>query len=151
MRMPRLAMALGASLLCAACATDDVELASTTSAIDISDFVLPSPDATERAQIVRQYDTLDPSDEVPRGLLEDAIVFFHVNRAHIPKTGSFVVIDLSRYSGLDRFWLVDLADGSVEAHKTAHGDGSDPDNDGYATKFSNDSGSHMSSLGFYLT
>jgi hypothetical protein len=47
--------------------------------------------------------------------------------------------------------MIDLTTGAVEAHKTAHGDGSDPDNDGYATSFSNTPGSHKSSLGFYLT
>ena len=47
--------------------------------------------------------------------------------------------------------MVDLATGDVELHKVAHGDGSDPDNNGYATLFGNVSGSHMSSLGFYLT
>ena len=41
--------------------------------------------------------------------------------------------------------------GGVEAHKTAHGSGSDPDHDGFADSFSNVSGSLKSSLGFYLT
>src|SRR5262249_6691995 len=40
---------------------------------------------------------------------------------------------------------------AVESHKVAHGSGSDPNNDGYATAFSNTGGSHMSSLGFFLT
>ncbi len=131
--------------------TDGLDLATTESAIDISAFVLPSLGEAERAQIVHRYDHLDPTNLVPRGLLEDTILFFDANKAHVPKTEYFVVIDLSLFSGKDRFWLVDLTSGAVEPHHTSHGDGSDPDNDGYATLFSNTSGSHMSSLGFYLT
>lgn len=142
---------LAAALLCSACAIDEVDTSTTESALDITNFVHPMLDATARAAIVRQYDSIDPDDVIPRGLLEDALVFQHVNRAFIPKSEWFVVIDLSRFSGLDRFWIVNNIDGSVEGHKTSHGDGSDPDHDGFANTFSNTSGSHMSSLGFYLT
>ncbi|MBA3538075.1 MAG: murein L,D-transpeptidase catalytic domain family protein [Deltaproteobacteria bacterium] len=134
-----------------ACAGDPDELGTSVSSINLADFVLPSLSATERAPIVRKYDLLDHTDVIPRGLLEDALVYFDVNKAHIPMTGYLAVVDLSLYSGMDRFWLVDLATGSVEPHKVAHGDGTDPDNDGYATLFGNVEGSHKSSLGFYLT
>ncbi|HEY4176427.1 MAG TPA: murein L,D-transpeptidase catalytic domain family protein [Kofleriaceae bacterium] len=148
----RLVGLLGAVLLCNACAMDDSEeLSTTTSDLDISQFVLPSMDAAQRTAIVREYDRLDPTNIVPRGLLEDAILYFDVNKAIIPKTERMVVIDMSKYSGLDRFWLVDLASGTVEKHKVAHGDGSDPDNNGYADSFGNVSGSNKTSLGFYLT
>ena len=60
-------------------------------------------------------------------------MFFDVNQQHIPNTDYLVVFDSSLYSGKDRFWLVDIATGSVEPHKVAHGDGSDADNNGYAT------------------
>jgi len=135
----------------AACAIDDPDVSSTESAVDVRAFELPSLSAPERARIVHRYERLDPDDGIPRGLLEDAIIYFDVNKAQIPKPGYFVVVDLSRYSGKDRFWLVDLTTGAVEKHKVAHGDGSDPDNNGYATLFGNEDGSHMSSLGFYLT
>jgi hypothetical protein len=142
---------LAGAVSLAGCGSD--ELGSTTSALDIDldAFVLPMLSASDRARIVHDYDLLDPDDQIPRGLLEDAIVYFDVNAALIPKTDHFVVVDLSRYSGEDRFWLVDLTTGAVENHKVAHGDGSDPDNDGYATLFGNVEGSHMSSLGFALT
>ncbi len=141
------------SVVLGACAGEpsDVALSSTVSAIDVSSYVLPSMSELERTQVVRHYDHLDPTNLIPRALLEDTILYFDVNKARIPKQSYFVVVDLSRFSGLDRFWLVDLASGAVESHKTAHGDGSDPDSDGYATMFSNESGSHKSSLGFYLT
>ncbi len=135
-----------------ACTTDDAELGTESqSLVDPSQFVLPMLSAAQRAQIVHQYPQLDPTGMVPRGMLEDAILYFDVNKALIPKQDYFVVIDLSQYSGHDRYWLVDLTSGAVEKHMVAHGAGSDPDNDGYATIFSNTPGSNQSSLGFFLT
>ena len=131
--------------------TDELEYGSETSALDIDAFVVPALPAAERAEIVGRYDRLDPTDKVPRGLLEDAIVYYDMNLALIPKTKYFVVTDMSLYSGKDRYWLVDVTSGAVEAHKVAHGDGSDSDNNGYATTFGNVDGSHKTSLGFYLT
>ncbi len=130
---------------------DDPELGSASSELDVSAFVLPSLADAERAQIVHAYDRLDPADEVPRGLLEDAIIYFDLNSPLIPKAKYFVVADFSLHSGRDRYWLVDTTTGAVEAHKVAHGDGSDPDNNGTATLFGNVDGSHRTSLGFYLT
>jgi len=140
-----------AAVVLAGCSTDDPDLATEPSAVDASQFTLPDLSPAERATIVQRYDNLDPTGIVPRGLLEDAIIYFDVNKPLIPVKDYLVVVDLSQYSGHDRLWVVDLANGSVERHKVAHGDGSDPDNDGYATRFGNVDGSHRSSLGFYLT
>jgi len=129
----------------------DPDLETSLKKVDASAFVLPDLTDAERAEIVRNYDSLDPTGIVPRGLLEDAIIFFDFNKPLIPQQQFLVVVDLSQYAGNKRFWMIDLTTGAVEAHKTAHGDGSDPDNDGFATSFSNVSGSHKSSLGFYLT
>jgi hypothetical protein len=133
------------------CSSDDPDLATEPSSVNASDFVLPDLTDAERAAIVHDYDALDPTGIVPRGLLEDAIIYFDFNKPLIPMQDHLVVVDLSQYSGHDRFWIVDLASGTVERHKVAHGDGSDPNNDGYATTFGNVDGSHKSSLGFYLT
>ena len=124
---------------------------SAAPSVDPSQFVLPTLTTAQRAQIVGEYPQLDPTGEVPRGLLEDAIIYFDVNRALIPKTSYFVVIDMSQYSGHDRYWLVDLSSGAVEKHMVAHGAGSDPNNTGYAQVFSNTPNSNMTSLGFFLT
>ncbi|MCX5743751.1 MAG: hypothetical protein NT062_14760, partial [Proteobacteria bacterium] len=122
------AVVAGTVFALAACAVDDPDaLGTAVSSVNVADFVLPSLAPELRAPIVRGYDALDPDDVVPRGLLEDAIVYFDVNKAHIPLTRYFVVVDQSRYSGDDRFWLVDTTTGIVEPHKVAHGDGSDPD------------------------
>jgi MYXO-CTERM domain-containing protein len=144
------AFGLTACLAASGC-TDGLDLSSLTSEVNIDAFVMPMMLTTEeRAAIVHRYDHLDPGDEVPRGLLEDAMLFFDMNNAVIPKQDYFVVMDMSLFSGMDRFWLVDTTTGVVEPHKVAHGDGSDPDHDGYATMFSNVEGSHKTSLGFYL-
>ncbi|MEO7097519.1 MAG: murein L,D-transpeptidase catalytic domain-containing protein, partial [Polyangiales bacterium] len=143
-----IALALAMSLV--GC-TDDLEYGSETSDLDIDAFVVSDLPAAERAVIVGRYDRLDPTDKIPRGLLEDAIVFYDMNLALIPKQKYFVVTDMSLHSGKDRYWLVDVTTGAVEAHKVAHGDGSDPDNNGTATTFGNVDGSHKTSLGFYLT
>jgi L,D-transpeptidase catalytic domain len=156
--------ALAPALLCLAAAgcggldpgTQSVEpegedVAAAPSELDISLFNLPPAGAPERAAIVAKYPALDPTGVIPRGLLEDAIAFFDINKAYIPKQAYFVVVDFAPYSGEDRFFMVDVGTGAVEPHKVAHGDGTDPDNDGYADYFGNQSGSHMSSLGFYLT
>ena len=127
------------------CAGEPPDLTpSVAPAVDPSAFVLPMLTTAQRAQIVHEYPQLDPTGEVPRGLLEDAIIYFDVNKVLIPQTSYVVVVDLSQYSGHDRFWLVDVTSGAVEKHVVAHGAGSDPDNDGYATVFSNTPNSNMS-------
>lgn len=143
--------ALLLAIAAAGCAADPDATATATSELDITQFVLPRLPPDERAAIVHKYDALDPIDLVPRGLLEDALVYYDMNLALIPQQRYIAIADFSRFSGDDRYWLVDTTTGDVEAHKVAHGDGSDPDNDGYATLFGNVDGSHMTSLGFYLT
>lgn len=136
-----------------ACVVEDDPdaLGEYVSEINLNNYVLPSLSPDERAAIVSRYDAIDPTDLVPRGLLEDALVYFDVNQAYIPKQRYLAVADFSLYSGKNRFWLVDLQTGAVEPHKVAHGNGSDPDHDGYANTFGNTEGSNMTSLGFYLT
>ncbi|NHK28997.1 murein L,D-transpeptidase catalytic domain family protein [Parvularcula flava] len=61
------------------------------------------------------------------------------------------IIDFGKPSSEDRLYLLDLVAGTVEAMLVAHGEGSDPDKDGYADRFSPVPNSRMSSLGGYLT
>ena len=61
------------------------------------------------------------------------------------------VIDFKQHSSKERFYIIDMESGRVETYLTSHGKNSDPDHDGYATKFSNVPDSLTSSLGFYLT
>jgi len=61
------------------------------------------------------------------------------------------IIDFNKPSNEDRLYLLDLAVGTVEAMLVAHGEGSDPDKDGFADRFSPVPNSRMSSLGGYMT
>jgi L,D-transpeptidase catalytic domain len=109
------------------------------------------PSEAQKAEAMAAHPNLDPGHIVPRDLLASAIGFFELNHSRINNDSYVTVIDFSRHSGKKRFFIVDMNSGDVEAHVVAHGSGSDPDNEGTATEFSNDDGSHMSSLGYYLT
>jgi len=61
------------------------------------------------------------------------------------------IVDFTKPSHEPRFFLVNLMDGSVDAHLVAHGRGSDPDHSGFLEQFSNDFGSHATSNGTYTT
>ena len=64
---------------------------------------------------------------------------------------SIGIVDFSKPSSEERFFVVDLVSGSVEAHRVAHGRGSDPDHSGFVERFSNDFGSYATSNGTYIT
>lgn len=64
---------------------------------------------------------------------------------------SIGIVDFSQPSADPRFFVVDLASGNVEAHRVAHGRGSDPDHSGFVERFSNDFGSYATSNGAYVT
>lgn len=60
----------------------------------------------------------------------------------------YTVIDYEPSSADERLWLLDFTDGSVvDRLHVAHGSGSDANDDGLATTFSNTSASNQSSLG----
>jgi len=61
------------------------------------------------------------------------------------------IVDFSQPSSDPRFFVVDLASGNVEAHRVAHGRGSDPDHSGFVERFSNEFHSYATSNGAYLT
>jgi hypothetical protein len=151
--LPLLSLASVGALV-AACSAPTGSLGETSEAISTPDpslFALPPSDASARAAILAKYANVDPKDEVPRGLLEDALEYYDVNLAQIPNKGYLTIVDFSKYSGNYRFFLVDMNTGAVEKHKVAHGKNSDPNDTGYSTKFSNVDNSNESSLGYYLT
>lgn len=99
----------------------------------------------------QDYSHLDPDGLVPKNLLSEALNFYQQNQAKIQNPKLMGIIDFNAHNSKERFFLIDMQSGFVETYLTAHGKNSDPDFDGYATKFSNVDGSLMSSLGFYLT
>lgn len=111
----------------------------------------PNVSSEERATILAKYTNLDTAHVVPKQLLENAILFYDVNKSKLDNTGHIAVVDFSRHSGKKRFFVVDMNTGAVGQYVVAHGSGSDPDNTGFAKRFSNTPNSNMSSLGYYVT
>jgi hypothetical protein len=112
---------------------------------------IPSIDSPTSSTRPSGYSHLDPENLVPKILLDKAVAYFEQNKTKIKRKDLIGVIDFAQKSTKERFYLIDLASGHVETYLTAHGKGSDADHDGYATVFSNQSGSQASSLGYYLT
>lgn len=117
----------------------------------VQGFEEPTYSAEEKAEVLAQYTHIDPDGVVPKILLENALQYYHHNRLRIENRGWMTVIDMGMHSGKERFFLIGMDSGTVRTTVVAHGEGSDPDNDGYATKFSNTVDSHQTSIGYYLT
>jgi hypothetical protein len=107
--------------------------------------------SAQKAAILDKYDDV-PHTGIRQSLYEKAILFYDLNLARIPKKDSLVAIDFSKHSGQKRFFIMDMKNrGPVKSYVMAHGENSDPNNDGIATSFSNVNGSFQSSVGFYVT
>ena len=111
----------------------------------------PPPPLSERQAILKMYDYVDPTHLVPDTKLEDAIVYYHTNKATLKNTAVLTVLDFSQSSTKKRLYIINMNTGSVWNIHVAHGKGSDSNHDGFAESFSNVSGSNASSLGFYRT
>lgn len=61
------------------------------------------------------------------------------------------IADFGLHSAQRRFHFVDLVNKRVESFHVSHGDGSDPDHDGWLKWYSNLEGSHCTSKGAYMT
>ncbi|MEI7527468.1 MAG: murein L,D-transpeptidase catalytic domain-containing protein [Elusimicrobiota bacterium] len=107
--------------------------------------------APEKAGIPEKYAYLDPRRLVPANLLAAALEYYDGNLPKIGNTAYLSVVDFSKFSGLPRFFIIEMKTGSVRALRVAHGEGSDPGDTGYAAIFSNTPASKQSSLGFYST
>jgi hypothetical protein len=97
------------------------------------------------------YAHIDPDHEVPSALLNKALNYFDSHQSQIKNKEVIGVIDFSQHSSKERFYIIDMSSGKVDRYQAAHGKNSDTDNDGYATQFSNEANSEMSSRGFYMT
>lgn len=61
------------------------------------------------------------------------------------------IIDYSLPATTPRFYVYHAATGRTEVLLVSHGEGSDPNRDGIATRFGSEIGSHMTALGPYMT
>ncbi len=111
----------------------------------------PTYTDAEKAEIFKIYDYLDIDKLIPENLLKKTILFFHRNQAIIDNKDFVSIVDFSKHSRKERFFMINMKDGAVLGFHVAHGKKSDPTNSGYALQFSNKPNSEMSSLGFYLT
>lgn len=114
-------------------------------------FQIPDYTAAELQQVLDFYSYVDPWQVVPSALKAQAIAYYHANLSQITNRTYLSVVDFSTHASLPRFFIMNMKTGAVTSYHVAHGKGSDPNNTGYATKFSNVSGSNKSSLGYYLT
>lgn len=87
---------------------------------------------------------------VPEVAVHQAFDYFDQNRNFIHNRNWLSIVDFTQYSGQRRLFVIDLNGGTVETHFVTHGEGSDPEDTGFAQIFSNQPESLMSSLGFYL-
>lgn len=101
--------------------------------------------------VMSQYDHLDPQHIVPTTPLANAVKYFDQHKSKIHNQRYITVIDMSQHSSHKRMYVINMQTGAVATYLAAHGRNSDPNDTGYATKFSNENGSRMTSLGFYLT
>jgi len=94
---------------------------------------------------------IDPQNIIPSDLKAAAVAYYTANKDKLGNLRYLGVVNFSQHSSIARFYIADITEGTVRSFHVAHGSGSDPDKDGYATIFSNKPNSNASSLGFYLT
>ncbi len=90
------------------------------------------------------------AEGIPSRPLELALDFYEKNKDIVENDSYLGIIDFNKSSKDKRFWILNLANGSVLSMHVTHGKNSEG-RLSYADKFSNVVGSEMSSLGFYLT
>lgn len=98
-----------------------------------------------------KYSYIDPKHLVPDKPLKIALAHYDARKKALKNKNYLGVVDFTQFSGKNRFYIIDMRTGAVEAIPVAHGSGSDPNNTGYPTVFSNTPNSNMSSLGLYMT
>lgn len=104
----------------------------------------------ERIELPADLKHLDPFYQIPNKAFNESLEFFLKYRAQFKNQKYIGVIDFSLTSSARRLFLMDMQSGIVETYLVAHGKNSDPNFDGMATRFSNQDGSLMSSLGAYM-
>lgn len=118
---------------------------------ELEQFYEPVLSLQQEYKMLAKYQHIDTQGAVPTGLLKKALAYFDANKARLPNQNYITVIDFRPHSSHTRFFIVNMKTGAVESLHTAHGAGSDTNNDGLAASFSNVSGSKKSSLGYYRT
>ncbi|CAN5275619.1 hypothetical protein BH10PSE2_BH10PSE2_24120 [soil metagenome] len=147
MRLSRRGLILGGSALLAGCATAEV-----AAPLQIAQTPVPAAPVAPRV-VAAQYvpPPLDPYRQVRPELMQRAMQALDVHHPRLPLRDRMYLVDFQKFSGDARLYEVDLYSGQVQAFRTCHGRGSDPEHSGYARNFSNTPDSFMSSVGAYAT
>lgn len=124
-------------------------------------FRMPHPGQPLPAQPVQQVAAPRPTVPAqPRvqlaGSIDPRIVSrarasFDRHRNSVRHAGLVGIVDFTRPSSEQRFYLLDTNSGRVTEHLVSHGRGSDPGHTGFLQRFSNAPGSLASSEGGYVT
>lgn len=114
-------------------------------------FKVPQLSAKQLADLKKTYAYVDPLDTVPAILKTSALAYFQANQANITNQNYISIVDFSANSKYARLFIINMQTGTVLPLHVAHGQNSDPSNDGFATQFSNVVDSDESALGFFLT
>ena len=112
-------------------------------------FILP-----DVMSVQEKYSHLDPSGAVPPAALQRLVLYYDQVKSSLGNPYYATVIDFSVHSSKKRMHVINMKTGAVVSYLASHGRGSESgrnDDDGYANKFSNVSGSNASSLGMYKT
>lgn len=100
---------------------------------------------------IKAIDKALANRELPKSAFLKTIEFMAANRKLVRNRKYVGLVDFSKSIAAPRFYIVNLRTGVVGRFHVSHGKGSDPYRTGVPQRFSNVSGSQMSSLGFYLT
>ena len=103
------------------------------------------------ADDISEYNYLDPQHIVPTEPLTQAVRFYKSYKAYILNRNYIAIADMTQHSSKKRLYVINMTTGLVNTYLVAHGKNSDKNDDGYPEAFSNQEGSNMTSLGFYLT
>jgi hypothetical protein len=94
----------------------------------------------------------------PSGLDARSAAILEIARREVARAGNVLwrrdiagVLDFAAHSAVPRFHFANLENGTVQSFRVAHGQGSDPDHDGFLNSFSNVPGSNATSRGSYIT
>jgi hypothetical protein len=153
MRLARRGFILGGAAMLSGCATAATQAPA---AIQPLAAVTVAPQLPDRpAQIITsQLNTtrpLDPRGQVRKELMDRAMAALDIHDHRITRRDRMYLVDFKKFSGEERLYEVDLEGGAITLMRTSHGRGSDPAHSGFATTFSNEPDSHMSSVGAYAT
>ena len=153
MRLARRGFILGGAAVLSGCATAAAQPSAGFQPIAAPTLAPQIPDRPAQV-ITSQLNTtrpLDPRGQVRKELMDRAMAALDIHDHRISLRDRMYLVDFKKFSGEERLYEVDLHGGTVTLMRTSHGRGSDPAHTGFATTFSNDRDSHMSSVGAYAT